>query len=254
MQSFVRGGDRRLDLVIGDVDHPRPRLGVTGRVTDHVPMPQTQVIELVAGVGMDPEVVVAAIRRGVCGYPLLMVAHQQHPSGGLRQTLVDLGQLGGPQTPGGLASDRGVEQPDRDSGQLDPLVAGVPMLALVGIVIAADDVQEVSERLTPARFERRPLLVVAIFREITLDDHGVGLDQGDLGGAARFMVSGYGGSSGPGLTIGPSVCWSITPHSVSPKCTSLTVAKRAVSEPGGRGSVRAATPCNSNSVSGGRPS
>ena len=42
--------------------------------------------------------------------------------------------------------DRRVEQGDGDAGQLDPLVAGVLVLAAVGVVVAAHDVEAVAER------------------------------------------------------------------------------------------------------------
>ena len=63
--------------------------------------------------------------------------------------------------------------------------------------------------------------------------------------APRFMVSGYGGSSGPTRWTGPSGWSSTRPASTSPKCTSLTVATRQSSSPGGRASVRTVTPSSS---------
>ena len=42
--------------------------------------------------------------------------------------------------------------------------------------------------------------------------------------APRFMTSGYGSAPGSVRKIGPTSRPSMTPHSSSPKCTSLTVA------------------------------
>ena len=53
---------------------------------------------------------------------------------------------------------RGVEQGDGDARQVDPLVAGVVVLAAVGVVVAARDVQAVAERLPVAGLEGGELL------------------------------------------------------------------------------------------------
>ena len=58
--------------------------------------------------------------------------------------------------------DRRVEQGDRHAGQLDPLVAGVLVLAPVGVVVAAHDVQAIAERRAVARLEGGELLRRAV--------------------------------------------------------------------------------------------
>ena len=141
-------------------------------------------IERVARVGVQPEVVVAAPLRAVASrHPLLMMAEQQRAPGG-RKLIVEPLDLRRPHRPGRPERDRGVEQRDRQTGQIDPLVAGVGGLAVMGVVVAAHDVQALAERCAVARFERRPLAVLAVVRQVTLHDHGRGIDAGDLGHGA----------------------------------------------------------------------
>jgi hypothetical protein len=77
--------------------------------------------------------------------------------------------------------DRGVHQRHDHAGQLDPLVAGVLGLTLVRVVVAPHHVETFAERTAVAVLERRPLLGLAVLGEITLHDHGHGIDGGDLG-------------------------------------------------------------------------
>ena len=121
-------------------------------------------------------------------------------------------------------------------GQLDPLVAGVAGLALVGVVVAAHDVQAVAEAAAVAGLERRPFLGLPVLRQVALHDDGDRVER-------RRSRATAAGSSSPGTAarpgaarwIGPSGLSPIRPASVSPKCTSFTVAKRHSSSPAGRG-------------------
>ena len=90
--------------------------------------------------------------------PLLVVAHDDHRHRRRRSTGVEPVQLRGGEVAGGRERDRRVEQGDGDAGQLDPLVAGVLLLTSVGVVVAAHDVEAVTERLAVALLERCELL------------------------------------------------------------------------------------------------
>ena len=129
-----------------------------------------------------------------------------------------------------------VEQGHRHAVELDPLVAGVLVLAAVGVVVAAHDVQAIAERRAVARFEGGELVVrLAVVVRSPLTTTAARSAAAISATAARFIVSGYGSASGGTRRIGPSVWSSMRPASISPKWTSLTVAKPAAQRPGRAG-------------------
>ena len=141
--------------------------------------------------------------------------------------------------PGIAVSSRATTQP----GQFDPLVAGVGVLVLVRVVVAAHHAAtgrrtpcDSTPRTPPTRSavpsaDRSPLTITAagsigghLRRRGVVHHLGVGL-------AHRVRHAGWGRSARS----------SIRPASISPKCTSLTVANRHRSAPRGRSSVRTGT-------------
>ena len=154
----------------------------------------------------------------------------------------------------------GVEQGDGDAGQLDPLVAGVLVLAAVGVVVAArrrggdrrtaggSSASKAANSSGVPSVDRSPLTITASTPAAAIS-----------AAAAWFIVSGYGGSPGAARRIGPSVWSSMRPASTSPKWTSLTVPMRQRSGPAGAAacgtrSRRARARCPARARRGGRRS
>ena len=212
-------------------------VGVAGGVPDDRGSPDGRVVERVARVGMQAEVVVAALRldAATLADPLLVVSHHEHRSIGRGAVVVEPLELLGGDRAGRRSRDRGVEECHRQPRQLDPLIAGVLVLMAVRVVVAAHHVETVTERRcdstprTPPTPRRRPSWDRSPFT-ITAAGSIVAISRA----AERFITSGYGSAPGSPRRIGPSVRSSIRPASISPKWTSFTVAKRQRSSPCGR--------------------
>ena len=132
-----------------------------------------------------------------------MVAHHEHRCVGDRGVGVEPVELLGGEHAGGVLGDDGVHQRDGHPGQLHPSVAGVRVLAVVGVVVAAHHVQPVAERTPVAGLERRPLLGPAVLGEVALHEHRERVDVGDLGDRAPVHRLGVGLLAGLGALDRP---------------------------------------------------
>jgi hypothetical protein len=120
-----------------------------------------------------------------------VVTHHHHRSVGARGDVVQPSQLLRRDPPGRLPGDDGVQKGQPEAGHVDHPVAQVDRLAAVGVVVAADDVEPLAEGPAVAGFEGRELLVHPVGGQVTLGDHGRGLDGRDLGRRAavhRFGI------------------------------------------------------------------
>ena len=107
--------------------------------------------------------------------------HDQHRTVGRRAPCVEPVDLVRCEEPGRATGNGRVEQGDAHARQVDPAVAGEARLAAVGVVVAAHDVQAVTELGAVARLERGELLVGAVGRQVALDDDGGRRRRRDLG-------------------------------------------------------------------------
>ena len=148
--------------------HPVP-MGVTGGVGDDGRAPRDHGGQAVARVGVDAEVLRVPLALG----PLLVMAHREHRHGRRRRSRVEPVELLRRQVPGRGVRDRGVEERDCHTGELEPLVAGVVALAAEGVVVAPHDVQARPEGGAVARLEGGELLVPPVVGEVALDDDRV---------------------------------------------------------------------------------
>ena len=156
-------------------------------------------VEFVAGVGVQAEVVVAALRVGTVTDPLLMVPHHDDRSIHVGADGVEPVDLFGRDRPGGGSGDRRVEQRHGDAREVDALVTGIFGLVTVRVVIAPHDVQTVAEGPPVARLEGVPLDLLAVDGQVTLDDHGRRVDRRDLArrGSVHHLGIRLGAGFGP---------------------------------------------------------
>ena len=110
-----------------------------------------------------------------------MVPHHEDRNRRGRRAGVEPVELLGRQVTSSRPRNGGVDEGDGHTWQPDPLVPCILALAAIGVVVAAHDVEAVAERRAVAVLERGELGVLAVRREVALDDDGREVDAGHLG-------------------------------------------------------------------------